>query len=385
VFSKYGAAVAYRQPSVLGLFQAVARIWNFFRGDFSDYQPAYAERGIATFPLRDDKRPAVKAWNKMGLRASRELAGKFTDANALGFVTNKRSGVTVLDIDSTDEQVLADALVRHGDTPIVVQTASRKAHAYYRHHGERRRIRPWDDLPIDLLGVGGLVVAPPTLVTKGQYEFIQGSLDDIDRLPAMRGLSPDMYVDSPSIAPDESESDCIAQGTRSATLWRFCMSHASSHRVETGKVIDRSYLIDAARKLNGDCVPPLPDSEVIAVASSAWGYEVRGSNWFGTGRRVVASHDEVDELSPDAFYLLARLRRHHWRRKFAVANGMAESLGWHRVRLSKARTELETKGKIKMLRRGNQWQGAALPVGTTGLSRCSHLSRRRSSLLRKGK
>ncbi len=343
-------------------------------GVFAENQPVYAEHGIATFPLNDNKRPAVKGWNKIGQRASREFAAKFTDANALGFVTNERNGLTVLDIDSTDEKVLANALARQGETPMIVRTASGKAHAYYRHNGERRRIRPWDGLPIDVLGAGGLVVAPPTLVTKGEYHFIQGSLDDIDRLPVMRGLDPDFYIgrkpaQTHLVVPDDfiandnepaPQESPIPEGTRNDALWRFCMAHASAHRFGTGNTIGRGALIEAARQCNADCVPPLPDPEVIEIASGAWGYEARGSNWFGTGRRVVASHDEMDRLSPDAFYLLTRLRRHHWGRNFLVANAMADTLGWSRKRFAAARAELERLGKIKLLRKANQWQGAAL-------------------------
>jgi hypothetical protein len=76
-------------------------------------------------------------------------------------MTGARSNVTVLDVDIGDERVLSDALARHGETPLVVRSGSGKYHAYYRHNGERRRIRPWRGLPIDLLGEGGLVVAPP--------------------------------------------------------------------------------------------------------------------------------------------------------------------------------------------------------------------------------
>ena len=73
--------------------------------------------------------------------------------------------------------------------PLVVGSGSGKYHAYYRHNGERRRIRPWRGLPIDLLGEGGLVVAPPSKATEGrQYEIIQGGLDDLDRLPVLRDL-----------------------------------------------------------------------------------------------------------------------------------------------------------------------------------------------------
>jgi hypothetical protein len=331
-------------------------------GIFAENQAAYAAHGIATFPLNDNKRPAVRAWKKIGMRASRNLAEKFTAADALGFVTNERNGLAVIDIDTTDERVLADALVRHGETPMIVRTASGKSHVYYRYNFERRRIRPWDGLPIDLLGAGGLVVAPPTHVTKGTYSFLQGSLDDIDRLPIMRGLDASMYVsahtESPSIVPDD---DCpIAEGSRNNTLWRFCMARAATYRSDCDAVIDQSALIDAARQYNADCSPPLPVSEVIGIASSAWGYDTRGSNWFGTGRRVIASHDEIDRLSQDAYYLLTVLRRHHWGRNFVVANAMADSLGWTRKRLADARAELEQTAKIRCLRRGNQWQGPAV-------------------------
>ena len=203
-------------------------------GVFANYQPVYAEHGIATFPLNDNKRPAVKGWNKIGLPASAKFAAKFTEANALGFLTNKRNGLTVLDIDTTDEKVLSDALALHGETPMIVRTASGKAHAYYRHNGERRRIRPWDGLPIDVLGVGGLVVAPPTLVAKGEYHFTQGSLDDINRLPVMRGLDPSFYVSPQSATPElvlpddviandneAAQASPIPEGERNNQLWRF--------------------------------------------------------------------------------------------------------------------------------------------------------------------
>jgi hypothetical protein len=130
---------------------------------FASAQVLYAEHGIATFPLRENKRPAIRGYNRVGLRGSHELARKFADATALGFLTDANSGVTGLDIDIADETVFADALQRHGETPIKVRTGSGKFHAWYRHNGERRRIRPFGDLPIDLLGRGGLIVAPPSM------------------------------------------------------------------------------------------------------------------------------------------------------------------------------------------------------------------------------
>jgi hypothetical protein len=57
---------------------------------FDIWQPRYAERGIPTFPVaftlcdgKIDKRPAVRGYMKLGLRASTELTRKFVDAAAL--------------------------------------------------------------------------------------------------------------------------------------------------------------------------------------------------------------------------------------------------------------------------------------------------------------
>lgn len=150
-------------------------------GIFSRWQPHYAAHNVATFPVlitKNAKRPAVTNYGRVGLPGSAELASKrqFADTNAFGFTTGPRSNITVLDVDTTDERILANALDHHGQTPLVIRSGSGKFHAYYRNNGERRRIRPWRGLPIDVLGVGGYAVAPPSKAAKGQYEIIQGGL-----------------------------------------------------------------------------------------------------------------------------------------------------------------------------------------------------------------
>jgi Bifunctional DNA primase/polymerase, N-terminal len=154
---------------------------------FKQWQPQYAARGIATFPVRETKTPAIKGWQNVGLKASAILANK-KSADALGYVTGRRSNVTVLDIDTPDERVAADAIQQHGQPAIITRTASGKFHHLYRYNGERRRIRPWSELPIDLLGDNGYVLAPPSKLAKGSYEIIHGHLDDLDRLKPMVGV-----------------------------------------------------------------------------------------------------------------------------------------------------------------------------------------------------
>lgn len=131
-------------------------------GVFAQWQPVYADHGIATFPVNDNKVPAVRNYGRIGINASSSLASRF-GSGALGFMCGCRSGITVLDVDTADERVLADAIDRHGKTPIVARSGSGHFQAWYRYGGERRLIRPRRDVPIDILG-GGFVVAPPSRV-----------------------------------------------------------------------------------------------------------------------------------------------------------------------------------------------------------------------------
>jgi hypothetical protein len=325
---------------------------------FATAQAMYAEHGIATFPLRG-KRPAIKGYNRLGLCGSHELARKFPDAMALGFLTNMKNGITGLDVDTTDERAFADALSRHGNTPIKVRTASGKYHGWYRNNGERRRIRPFDGLPIDLLGRGGMIVAPPSSGPKGYYTFIEGGLDDLDRMPVMLGLGIDMYdpvgMTADVAVPEDflpavalgyaPEVGRIPRGRRNDTLWRSCMRQARA-------CASLDDLIVFARVQNAKCSPPLSDMEVVKAAASAWGYELCGQNRFGqTGAFLLTS--EVNSLiaEPDVLLLLTFLKANNGSTsKFMIANGLAERLRLSRKPLADARKRLIELGYIVQTR-----------------------------------
>jgi hypothetical protein len=56
------------------------------RRTFAQWQPIYADYNIPTFPLKDnDKTPAVKHWQRIGINGSAELAAKFQQAEVFGF------------------------------------------------------------------------------------------------------------------------------------------------------------------------------------------------------------------------------------------------------------------------------------------------------------
>jgi hypothetical protein len=240
------------------------------------------------------KKPAIKWWNQVGLRGSVALAQKFSNAEAFGFCLGPRSRLTILDVDTNDQRVLEDALIKYGKTPIIVRSASGNYQAWYRHDGERRLIRPFVDKPIDILGQG-FVVAPPSRGIKSSYQFIEGGLDDLDAIPAMRGLT---------VAAARPSADRVSVGARNKTLWAACM-RAADH------CDNLEDLLDVARTRNDEFSPPLPDDEVVKVAHSAWGYTERGLNRFGKPGAFFPS-DEANRLietNQDGLLLLVFLSR----------------------------------------------------------------------------
>jgi Bifunctional DNA primase/polymerase, N-terminal len=195
-------------------------------GVFTEWQPRYLAERIATFPVIIDetgKRPAVKHYLKMGTDRSTELAGKpqFANCNGIGFRVDRPYGpkITVLDIDIADEREVTRAIERHGDTEIIVKTASGKFHLYYRHAGEHRMVRPWgQEVPIDILG-GGMVIAAPSIGPKGIYHFVKGGLDQVHSLPPMRGIDDLLKKPKEELA---GNSGVIREGKRNKSLWETC-------------------------------------------------------------------------------------------------------------------------------------------------------------------
>lgn len=317
-------------------------------GLFALWQPEYAARGIATFPVCD-KKPAVKNYLNTGLGASEEFARKFGAHSAFG-IACRRSRITVLDVDAPDEQLLADAMSGFGATPLVVRSASGNFQAWYRNNGEGRRIRPDPHRPIDILG-DGYVVAPPSITTKGTYQIIAGSLDDLERLPTMKSVTPE-------VSPSRLGDVLIQRGHRNQELWRFCMRSARG----CGTIAE---LMELAAQANQTLFyEPLTHAEVQKIVQSAWGKQIAGENWFGSDGRVVFKGEEVDGLlkeSPDAFILLAMIRHRHWGRDFVLANAMAETMpdeGWTVKRFRAARFHLLKAEFIDQVRPASRWSPA---------------------------
>lgn len=301
-------------------------------GLFACWQPRYAEHRVPTFPVDlAAKRPRVRGYLKIGSSISAQLALRFPDVDAFGFPCGKRSRITVLDVDTTEERVLADALDRHGPTPFIVRTASGKWHGYYRHNGEGRRIRPVARVPIDILG-GGYAVAPPSRGARGQYEIVQGRLDDLDRLPVMR--------QAPAAAAPPA-AEMVPEGRRNTALFGACRRAAA-------RCDDEQELIAFAVTWNEEhCVPPDVHDNVVRTARSAWKREVNGRGWQAREQRA----EVLFRRSPDAMALLGLLKaRYRPGVTFELTNTYAAAVGWDRKRFARVRRILIEEHELEQLR-----------------------------------
>jgi hypothetical protein len=92
-------------------------------GVFAEWQPRYAKHGVATFPV-ENKRPCVRHWQKVGLKGSSQLALKFAAADAFGFKCGERNQITLIDIDSNDARMVAEAINLFGKSPIIWRTGA---------------------------------------------------------------------------------------------------------------------------------------------------------------------------------------------------------------------------------------------------------------------
>ena len=305
-------------------------------GAFVALQRAYAAHRIATYPLTQEKTPAISGYDRVGIAGSHQLAMKFPEATAAGFVAGRRNRLTVIDIDSTDERLAQEIQARFGTTPFQVRTPSGGCHLYYRHQGEDRRIRPLPD--VDILGAGN-VVAALSAVPKGRYQLERGSLDDLANLPPMRQEA------SRAVA-----NDCVPHGTRDDWLFRRLLR-------EVKHVDDFDGLLDVARTLNMQCEPEMTDAQVVRKAVQAWKYETSGNNW--VGRKARASTDREEILAwrhdPGAAMLLSLLRVSHPQPddRFAIdQTKTAALLQWSREMLRARIKALTTAGRLARVHYG---------------------------------
>jgi len=312
----------------------------------------------------------AKNYLRTGRPYSDRLAKQFPDADAFGFALGPRTKITVLDCDSNDDRVLADAMVRHGKSPLIVRSGSGNYQAWYRHNGERRHIRPEPRLPVDILG-GGFVVAPPSRGTKSTYQIIAGKLDDLDRLPALQNF----------VA--ESNAEVISMGRRNNALWEHCMRQCRS-------CDDFAALLDVAETFNSQSLnPPLNADEVVKTVRSAWRATEGGQNRFGQiGAFLTIAETKAMARDPHLLTLVAWLRAENSpTAKFLIADGLAARLEWSLPQLRRCRKRLVESGIVQMVRPPSKGCAALYrwgPQSGNGLSKSVGHAKGIQPLIRRG-
>ncbi|HVM78291.1 MAG TPA: bifunctional DNA primase/polymerase [Stellaceae bacterium] len=317
---------------------------------FADAAPLYAAQGAVPIPCGGEagKQPLIP-WGKLKgapSAACLETWGrKFPHAN-VGIVTGP-SRLTVVDVDDAD---LAEEIEsRCGHTPLVTRTPRGGLHFWYRGSGERSLVG-LEGRKIDVRGIGGFVVAPPSRRPDGaKYTIERGCLEDLARLPqVLPGILPLSEGRGPvdgSMRPAGAPG-LTPQGARNNHLFRALLLEAPRCR-------SLEELEFVARKLNNViCDPPLSPSEVEKIARSAWRYQVEGRNWVGGDGVIALPRGITDRLwdKCDAMVLMLRLQADHFgiRERFAVSpRAMAAAgviPGWGEKRYRSARARLLERG-----------------------------------------
>jgi hypothetical protein len=280
---------------------------------YADACADYRALGIRTIPVGDDKKPLVK-WKNVTLDSRFEE--HFPNAG-LAIVTG--DVVTVVDVD--DRALLPLALERFGETPVQVATP-RGTHLWYRANGERTGQKV-GGLGIDVRGIGGIAVAPPT---EGRT-FLKGALHLVPHLPFIKAGALAVKR-APAEKVRKPLEEMVEGDGRNTTLFRI------------------------ACEANGRFAEPMSEEEVAGIVNSV----------LKRPPKVAVDVNELDLLrsNADAFLLLADLRRMHIHRKgrdFVFADATRERYGWTRERFGKAWKTLVAAKLLHVTRPGGKHPG----------------------------
>ncbi len=329
-------------------------------GVFAEWQPQYANEGIATFPTID-KKPCVKGWQKIGPKGSAQLTLKFPEANELAFLAGPKSGLTIIDVDTKDEDIWRDSRKRFGETGVMVRTGSGHLQLWYRHNGEARKIRV--DEFTDVLGAGQ-VLGPPSERGMG-YQLLRGTIADIANLPFARNIE-----GGPAGEIQEAVTrELVKAGGRNKALYEHLRTQARFADTYDD-LLDVANTF-AAESLDVKGGHPFLEREVKEVTKSVWDWTQKkigtGQYFVGVGHFMTTSHETIDatmSLGIHAYFLHSHLlRRFGGLSTFFLANETRNRMPggeWPLRKLQEARKALIENGLIKEVRKASTHHGPAL-------------------------
>ena len=345
-------------------------------GIFADHAMTMYRHGLVVLPLRADRTPSIKGFDRWTIGPGIHTLKKWMRAHPTDniAIVPDLSGVLVVDCDDASQDAAVEELL--GPTPLMVVTR-RGLHRYYRKVGQR--------LPGNLRSIGldvdlkasGIVIAPPSLHESGHVYRLDGcdwpALKDVPppNLCKLLGL-----ISRTGSGATVSDID-MRDGSRGQWLNdRLCRDVMSCDSFE--ELLHRATIL--ADQLEATGIPRLTDAMIIKRARKVWqdaqaGKLQKHSDYRGT---VKSSLTELDALcrhsprhGPDALVLLLKLRALHAARcrrgeTFGLTpRSMAEHnvvIGWTRERFEKARDVLLETGEIARVapfrRRGGNREAA---------------------------
>ncbi len=307
--------------------------------------PNYAGAGLVSLPVNAAKKPTVRGWLKFGTDSYKRLLPEHSMCN-IAVLSGRR--VTCVDID--DPSLIDGAIERFGETPVKVVTPSGGMHLWYQSSGERRQTR-LEGLKLDILGQGGFGVVPPSRSHNGSYEFIEGGLADLDRLPRLKGLDLQALAPANDLMPRIDPFD-NTRGNRNNHLFYAIKGAAVDCETE-------AELMFRAEQINESMPDPLSEGEVLGTVKSVWHYKTDGRLFVrGSEATAFVPKSELEALTNDEVGLLVRLRVAHGAnggRPFVLAASAAPVLGFKTPRaMRKAQDGLEAKEYIAVPQKGEK-------------------------------
>lgn len=337
---------------------------------FSEVAPRLIDNGYHPLPiLAGEKRPAPASWQHVchrppSPRTVEQWGRRWPNAG-----TGAACGLIVaIDIDRLDDAAAKDAERQArsmlGDTPLLRIGRAPKRVLLYRAAGA-----PFTSLKAgdcEVLALGRQVVLFHLHPDTGQpYAWPDESPLDVpvSALPAVTEIQARRWLDAVTGVGSTGKGLIAMPGNRHDVLFplvRRAAMAASSLEDLTAE----------AHRLNtAVCIPPLPDSQVLATAHGVWRYREQGTLWTDDGEsRALVSASEFAVLAdePDALALLLLLRLSHGTREepfMLLAENMAEAklIGdFGEKRYARLRDVLVDRGFVQLIHRGHGRGNASL-------------------------
>ena len=194
----------------------------------------YAAKGWRIVPIRPgEKRPALTNWQNIASNDPEVITEWFTGPyhdHGIGIATGPETGFFVLDVDITDtkagDETLADLEEQYGRLPETLMsiTGSGGWHLLFTYptgqeirNDAGRRLGPG----LDIRGIGGQIVAPPTIHPNGNAYQWEAGCDTIADAPEwlLTLLTTPEPTQPPSSPSKPSDTDSIAARYNQQTTW----------------------------------------------------------------------------------------------------------------------------------------------------------------------